>query len=65
MNSTSPEGKDERMLMNLSQKIVVLPSSMISTGKEVVNFKVESVALIVKILFSAIINMFERKKEAK
>ena len=31
-NSISPDGEAVRMLINLSQKIVVLPSSITSTG---------------------------------
>ena len=56
----SLEGNEERILINLSQKIVVLPSSSISTGIFVVNLTVESVAFIVKVPFSAITKMFDK-----
>ena len=58
-NSTSPEGVFERNPINLSQKIVVLPSSIISTGICVMKFTDESVAFIVSVPSFAIKSILE------
>ena len=59
LNSISPDGKELRILTNLSQKTVVVPFSWTSTGILVSKLTLISVAFIVRVSSSAINKTFE------